>query len=230
MCGRFSLVVPERFFSKIFTFKDLPEMQPHYNIPPGVDIWAVRGDPGRGKSEVVRLRWGLVPFWSKDPKLGHRMINARSETVMEKPAFKAAFKNRRCLIPADGFYEWKRVGSRKLPFHIRMKSGDPFAMAGLWESWKGPQDERLESCTILTTGPNALVADIHHRMPVILPEDAFGSWLSEAAEPAKLVQSLGPYPHSAMEAFPVSPIVNSPKNNSPACLEPYAEPQQGELF
>ena len=230
MCGRFSLVVPERFFSKVFVFKDLPEMQPDYNIPPGVDIWAVRNAPRSDKAEVARLRWGLVPRWVKDPKIENRMINARSETVAEKPAFKSAFISRRCLIPADGFYEWKRAGKSRIPHHIFLENHRPFAMGGLWECWKSPDGDRLESCTILTTGPNAIMGPLHDRMPVILHENQIVDWLDPSTPTEELMRMTSPYPDQKMRAYPVSTLVNSPRNNSPECLEKQDILQKEELF
>lgn len=230
MCGRFSLVVPERFFSRVFVFKDLPEMQPAYNIPPGVDIWAVKNRESTGEPTVARLSWGLVPSWAKDPKIGYRMINARSETACDKPAFRSAFKQGRCVIPADGFYEWRRNEKTKMPFHIHLHEHEPFAMAGLWETWKGPEGGELHSCTILTTAPNNLMESIHDRMPVILPWEAVAAWLAPDTSIDELKSLLLPYPADNMEAYPVSPLVNNPRNNRPECLKRFNPPKQGELF
>ena len=230
MCGRFSLVVPERFFSKVFVFKDLPDMQPDYNIPPGVDIWAVRNQRDSKEAEIARLRWGLVPSWAKDPKIGHRMINARSETVAEKPSFRSAFQRRRCVIPADGFFEWQRDGKHKTPYFIHLKDREPFAMAGLWEGWKSPEGDLLESCTILTTSPNSIMEPLHDRMPVILHQDQAKDWLDLETSAEELKQMTSPYPAEEMDAFPVSPVVNSPRNNGPECLEKQDILTQEELF
>jgi putative SOS response-associated peptidase YedK len=230
MCGRFSLTVPERFFPRAFVFKDIPEMQPDYNIPPGVDIWAVRNKNASDSQEIVKLRWGLVPFWANDPTIGNRLINARSETVRDKPAFKSAFESRRCLIPADGFYEWKRDGKLRIPHFFQRKGREPFAMAGLWEKWQSPFGERLESCTILTTAANELMRGLHHRMPVILDNNNMEAWLNPESTKIHLQRLTTPYPAEAMEVFPVSSLVNSPKNNSPECLLKLQIPQQEELF
>ena len=205
-------------------------MMPDYNIPPGVDIWAIRNKVSTGKPTIAKLRWGLVPSWAKDPKIGYRMINARSETVAEKPAFRSAFKQRRCIIPADGFYEWKRVGKNKTPYFIHLKDNEPFAMAGLWERWTSPDGGKLDSCTILTTSPNELMQELHDRMPVILAPDAIGTWLNSESSAANLSDLTQPFSSGKMDAYPVSTLVNSPKNNSPECLERYQEPQQEELF
>ena len=230
MCGRFSLVVPERFFSKIYVFKTLPQMQPDYNIPPGVDIWALRQGSESSEAELARLRWGLVPRWAKDPKMGNGLINARSETVAEKPSFKSAFKSRRCLIPADGFYEWKREGKNRIPYHIHMEGREPFTMAGLWESWKSPEGDLLETCTILTTRPNAVMRPLHDRMPVILAEEERQQWLDPSTSINRLKEMTVPYPEDKMGAYPVSSLVNSPRNNVPECLKKQEILQQDELF
>ena len=230
MCGRFSLVVPERFFSKIFVFKDLPEMQPDYNIPPGVDIWAVRTPDSSDEAEVAQLRWGLVPHWAKDPKIGNRMINARSETAAEKPAFRTAFRKRRCLIPADGFFEWKRNGKSKTPYFIHLQDKQPFAMAGLWERWTSPDGSELDSCTILTISPNSLMQELHDRMPVILSNENIHSWLNKNTPLEELHRLTAAFPAEKMKAYPVSPLVNSPRNNGPECLELQETLQQEELF
>jgi len=230
MCGRFSLTVPERFFSTAFVFNDIPEMQPDYNIPPGVDIWAVRNQNTSNDKEIVKLRWGLVPFWAKDPSIGNRMINARSETLAEKPAFRSAFQRRRCLIPADGFFEWQRDGKNRTPYFIKRKEGQPFAMAGLWEKWESSTGERLESCTILTTSPNELMKELHDRMPVMLNAEKMEIWLNQESTRKSLQELTAPYPAEDMEAYPVSSLVNSPKNNGPECLERQEILQQDELF
>ena len=209
MCGRFSLVVPERFFSKVFVFEDLPEMMPDYNIPPGVDIWAVRNGPQSKQTEIARLRWGLVPHWAKDPKIGHRMINARSETVAEKPAFKAAFNRRRCLIPADGFYEWQRQGDQKVPHFITLASGEPFALAGLWERWKDKQTgDSLQTTTLITTEANEFMAPLHHRMPVVLVPPTADEWLAGSNDLLDDVAARTP----PLQAWPVDRRVNNARN------------------
>ena len=165
------------------------------------------------------LKWGLIPSWADDPGIGARMINARSETVAEKPSFRRAFKERRCLIPADGFYEWQRTSGGKQPYYLRTKSGRPFAFAGLWESWDGDGSE-IHSCTILTTDANDLVGEVHHRMPVILPPGDYELWLDpDVREPGELLPLLAPYPANDMEVYQVSRRVNRPSNNDPDCVE-----------
>jgi len=165
------------------------------------------------------LRWGLVPSWAKDPSIGVRMINARAETIAEKPSFRSAFKHRRCLIPTDGYYEWAKAGKKKQPYFIRMKDRQPFAMAGLWESWKSPEGETIETFTIITCEANSMMKPFHHRMPVILDEELWGEWLDpENNDVDRLKGYLVPYDSSKMEAFPVSPLVNNPRNDSPQCV------------
>jgi putative SOS response-associated peptidase YedK len=167
------------------------------------------------------LRWGLIPSWAKDPGIGDRMINARAETVAEKPSFRRALQKRRCLVLADGFYEWRKEGKKKTPLHIALKSHEPFGFAGLWETWKPPTGETIHSCTIITTTPNALMESIHNRMPVILTREAEALWLDRRVEdPQALLPLLAPYPAEAMDAYVVSPLVNSPRNDTSACIEP----------
>jgi putative SOS response-associated peptidase YedK len=174
-----------------------------------------------GDREFVLLRWGLVPFWAKDPKIGSRMINARSETVATKPAFRAAFRRRRCLVLADGFYEWQKVQGGKQPHYVRLKDGSPFAFAGLWERWQGESQGMVESCTLLTTEPNDLIRPLHNRMPVILQPQAYSLWLDTETDDAQALQALlRPFPSEGMLAYPVSRWVNSPANDDQRCIEP----------
>ncbi len=196
---------------------------PRFNVAPAQPVPAVLNSmPG----EVQWIRWGLVPYWAKDETIGNKLINARAETLMEKPAFRRAFRQQRCLILADGFFEWVAIpGSRiKKPYLIRMKNGDPFAFAGLWDRWVGPSCELL-SCTIITTPPNELVAPIHNRMPAILAAASHERWLHDTAPPREL---LLPFPADAMSAIPVSTVVNPPAHDAPECIEP--ESRQGELL
>jgi len=190
-------------------------------------VAAVRRVPGDGQRELVLLRWGLVPFWAKDPGIGARMINARSETVAEKPAFRAAFRRRRCLVPADGFYEWRRLERGKQPFYVRLRDERPFAFAGLWEHWEGPDETAIDSCTLLTTEPNDLIRPVHSRMPVILSPKDYDLWLDPGVQKAELLQPLlRPYPSEGMLAYPISTWVNKPKNDSPRCIEPLTQSQK----
>jgi len=230
MCGRFTLTVPERFFSRSFAFKNLPVMKPSFNVAPGTDILTVKTNAKDDDVSMERMHWGFVPEWASDPSIGYRMINARSETVTQKPAFRAAFQSRRCLIPADGFYEWQGKGKHKQAFFIRLKSQEPFAFAGLWEHWQ-QEDRAFNSCTILTTRANGLMTPIHHRMPVILAPQHYQAWLNPKTAPDKLISLLEPFPEEPMESRKVSSFVNSPKNNSAQCLEKQESgPIQESLF
>ena len=228
MCGRFTLTSNMDELQARFDFeaRDLV-FRPRYNVAPTQDVVAVVSDgdnPGHNRAEL--MRWGLIPFWAKDPKIGARMINARAETVAEKPAFKNALKKRRCLILADGFYEWRKEEKGKTPMYITLKGGvskskATFAMAGLFETWKSPEDELVRSCTIITTSPNPLMEQIHDRMPVILPMEAEATWLDPQVEDQEALTSLlVPFPAEEMDAYVVSTLVNSAKNDFPECLMP----------
>ncbi len=231
MCGRFILTTPIEALAEIFGFSERPNLAPRYNIAPTQAIPAVRSGED-GARHLAQLHWGLVPFWAKEPSIGARMINARAETVAEKPAFRAAFRHRRCLIPADGFYEWKKAADGgKQPFLIRRRDRAPFAFAGLWESWHDKQSgSELESCSIVTTDANATLAPIHHRMPVILDESGCQEWLAPGSERGAALQTLlRPAPDELLEAFPVDRAVNKVANDGPELLEPIhleAPPQQ----
>jgi len=222
MCGRFTLWLQFGDLVKAFPGLTFPEfLPPRYNIAPTQDVAVV---PNDGLKQVQLFRWGLVPFWAKDPSIGNRMINARAETVAEKPAYRAAYRRRRCLVLADGFYEWrKEPGSRtKTPMYIQLASGEPFAFAGLWEVWR-PDDTPLFTYTIITTEPNALLEPIHNRMPVILPREAYDRWLDPAEKRAgSFSDLLVPCPAEEMVAYPVSTYVNRPGNDSPVCVAPVA--------
>jgi len=220
MCGRFALVTEKKILEMLYQLEIRDDFIPRYNIAPSQNILALRLSPGHGKREFTDLKWGLVPFWAKDASIGSRMINARSETAAEKPSFRDAFKKRRLLIPASGFFEWKKEGGAKQPYYIYQKNGQPFSLAGLWERWeKG--EEPLESCTILTTGPNSLIASLHDRMPVIISPRDFEKWLDPQTGSAELLHLLKSYPPEEMAAHPVSPAVNKPTNNSPELIEPF---------
>ena len=197
------------------------ELEPRYNIAPTQDVAVIRHDP-RGRHELSLMRWGLVPFWAKDLAMGNRMINARSETVAEKPSFRNAFQRRRCLIPADGYYEWLTEGKKKQPYWIRMSDERPFAMAGLWERWKDPSGLQppLESCTVLTTEANQLTCEIHDRMPVILDSDHWDMWMdNEFHDTTWLNELLKPYPSDEMKMDAVNPFVNNARHEGPECIE-----------
>lgn len=218
MCGRYTLSSPSDLLSDLFELEETLELGPRYNIAPSQEAAVVRStEKGRTLS---LLRWGLVPFWAKDPEIGNRMINARSETVQEKPSFRTSFRRKRCLVAATGFYEWQATDGRKQPWYFGLRDGGPFAMAGLWDRWdKG--DSPLESFTILTTEPNELVAQAHRRMPVMLAPASYDAWLDTSNEQTDdLLPLLAPFDADAMEGYPVSTFVNSPANDSPRCIEP----------
>jgi putative SOS response-associated peptidase YedK len=222
MCGRFTLHTDLSQIQKAFQLDHVAlESEPSYNVAPTQSVLAVvRRD---GENVLTRMRWGLVPSWAKDMSIGSKMINARAETLAEKPAFKRLLKSRRCLVVADGFYEWRKNGTQKIPMYIRLKSGGPFGFAGLYDTWRSPDAETIVSCTIITGAPNELVAPIHDRMPVILPKQAYAEWLDPAnGDPVRLLALLTPYPPRDMEAFAVSRLVNAPANNSPECIAPAA--------
>jgi len=221
MCGRFTLTVsPADLQADYPEFAFPRQYAPRYNIAPSQPVLVIPND-GVGKADF--FVWGLIPSWAKNPAIGNRMINARAETLAEKPAFRAAYRYRRCLILADGFYEWyTQPGHKaKIPYHIRMKSGRPFAFAGLWEEWYSPDGSEIKSCTIITTAPNELAARLHNRMPVILPDNAHMQWLDVSPRPpADLQHLLAPYPDEELIAHPVSLFVNNPANDSPECIAP----------
>lgn len=224
MCGRFTIVFDAETLLNRFDIEDIPfDWREIYNVAPGQKIPAVIED--KGVRRIGQLKWGLVPFWSKDEKVGYKMINAKSETVQVKPAFKNLFSRKRCIIPADGFYEWKKVGKDKQPMRIMMKTGEPFAFAGLYDTWTSPEGEKLHTCTIITTQPNEVVSDIHDRMPVILKKQDEQLWLDREKFDADLLQSLlVPYDHDQMRAYPVAAMVGSPKNNQPECIQELTNP------
>lgn len=225
MCGRFALYVTLEELTDYFGLSESPtQLAPRYNIAPTQPVGLVRVNAQSQQREWALALWGLIPSWSKDPTIGARMINARAETVDEKPAFRAAFKRRRCIIPASGFYEWKKMNGGKQPYFITSADGEPLGLAGLWESWSGPNGEALESCTILTTDANEAVALLHDRMPVILNPEDYDEWLGAGKDstPAQLLQLkhlLRPFPADLMTLYPVSTYVNRPRNEGEACIE-----------
>ena len=221
MCGRYVLTTPGEVLAELFEVPQPVELAARYNIAPTQAVPIVRTAEGGGR-ELVFAAWGLIPHWAKERAIGNRLINARAESLAEKPAFRSAFKHRRCLIPADGFYEWKTEAAGKQPYFLHLAGGGPFAFAGLWERWTDPAThEPLDSCTIVTTAPNALAATVHDRMPAILPRERHALWLDPATfDPVALGALLAPIPADAMAAFPVSKRVNSPANEDPRCIEP----------
>jgi len=217
MCGRFTLRTPAGVIVAQFGLRELADLAARYNISPTQDVLAIRPDATQAW-QPVWLRWGLIPSWAKDEKIGAQMINARSETIAEKPSFRSAFKQRRCLIVADGFYEWQKEGRARLPFHIRRRDGQPFAFAGLWERWRGG-DGSLESCTIITTAANELLRPLHERMPVILAPREYGAWLAPEAQADDLKALLATSDTSELEIVPANPVVNNARHDAPDCLE-----------
>ena len=224
MCGRYTLSAPSDLIEDLLELEESIELQPRFNIAPTQEAPVVLRRDSSAVRRLETLRWGLVPFWAKDRSIGDRMINARSETVVEKPAFRASFKRKRCLVIADGFYEWQATGGPKQPFYFRLTSGEPFAMAGLWDQWdKSADGSCLETFTILTTEPNSAVEPVHKRMPVILKRADHDTWLDpEYQDTDRLQELLVPYPHTEMEGIPVSTYVNNPANQGPQCVEPIA--------
>jgi putative SOS response-associated peptidase YedK len=214
MCGRYTLFHP---IGKLFDLPDSPDLPPRYNIAPTQEVPVVIASPGGTGRQLKMMHWGFIPPWATDRDLGARLINGRAETVAEKPTFRAAFRRQRCLIPADGFYEWQKLeAGGKQPFHIRLASGEVFAFAGLWGPWQDPAGGVVESFTILTTTANVLVQDIHDRMPVILPPEHYAYWLDPASKDLdRLAALLRPYPAAGMVCHPVSPAVNDPKHDAP---------------
>lgn len=222
MCGRFTLTSPTQEIASQFGIEHLAPVEPRYNIAPTQGVGVVRiADDLFSPPVWLLCHWGLIPPWAKDSKTAARLINARAETVDEKPTFRRAFKSRRCLIPANGFYEWRREGKRKQPYYIQLKGGGLFAFAGLWESWQDKESGKvIPSCTILTTEANALVKPLHDRMPVIMPPEDYGEWLDpkqEDREPLKALLKV--YPPQAMTAHPVGLAVNSPRNEGPGLVD-----------
>ncbi|PLZ80111.1 hypothetical protein CBP16_14240 [Fischerella thermalis WC217] len=221
MCGRFTLSVFPEVLTQIFEVEKIPDFKPQYNIAPTQMVLVVLYNSEGNKREIQRLRWGLIPSWAKDQSMGARLINARAETVAEKPAFRRAFKRQRCLVVADGFYEWQQQDGKKQPYYFRLSNGKPFSFAGLWEEWQSPEQERIKSCTILTTQANELLQMVHDRMPVILQQESYDLWLDPPVHDVELLQPLlHPYPSEAMTSYPVTTLVNSPKNNSAECITP----------
>jgi len=221
MCGRYAQRTDPKRLAKVFGVAEAPGVEPRYNIAPTQDLLAVH-QTADGR-EMTFYKWGLVPSWAKDTSMGVRLINARSETVEEKPAFRQAFKKRRCIIPADGFYEWQRTAGRKQPFFFRMKDESPFGFAGLWERWEGSGSQAINSCAILTTEANEVLQPVHDRMPIILHPNDYELWLEGGErEQALLRELLRPYPADEMTGYPVSTLINSPSNKGPELIKQLA--------
>ena len=218
MCGRYVIEISADLVRKVFGVVDVPQWTARYNIAPTqmVPVIRQRGDSTR---QLVLMRWGLIPSWAKE--VGEGLINARAETVNEKPSFRHSFRQRRCILPATGFYEWQEVDKHKIPHFVRLKNQMPMPFAGIWDSWRAPDGQVVESCAILTTAANGAVGSIHERMPVILHPDEFGQWLDrEQHDQATLMPLLAPYPSDCLEVYPVSTLVNSVANDQPECIAP----------
>lgn len=205
MCGRYVLKTPAKVLASHFGLDEAVEIVPRYNISPGTDIPVIRCSP-EGKRVMHRLHWGLVPHWARDPAIGSKLSNARGETVAEKPSFREAFKRRRCLVPADGFYEWKAEGRIRQPYYFSMKSGEPFALGGVWESWRGPDGDILRTCCLITTGPNEIMLPVHDRMPVIVEPENYEAWLTE--DPVDALALVKPLAADTMQTWEVGRRVN----------------------
>lgn len=217
MCGRFALSAKTKQIEKLVPgLKSEIDFKPRYNIAPSQNILSVLNTKS---TSIQYIKWGLIPFWSKDEKIGSKLINARIETLQEKPAFRNSLKSKRCIIFADGFFEWdKNTSTKKIPYFIRLKSQEPFAFAGLWDSWKDSDNNVINSCTIITTQSNELMKNIHNRMPVILQNELIPNWLSNDYFDLELIEELKePYSSEKMEMYMVSSIVNSPMNDNPLC-------------
>ena len=226
MCGRYAVTTAPEAMRALFRYLEQPNFPPRYNVAPTQPVAIVRMVEGR--REFALVRWGLIPAWVKDPRGFSLLINARGESALDKPAFRNAMKRRRCLFPADGFYEWKRDGDRKQPYFVRLKSGQPMAFAGLWETWSGPNGEELETAAIVTTTASRSIAHIHDRMPVIVAPEAFDFWLDPNVDASTAAAVIAPAPDAALEAYEVSSAVNRTANDLPELLEPLREPEPVE--
>ena len=234
MCGRYRLTRSQKQLMDSFDAYGEFEVLPRYNIAPSQPVVTIRQDSHEPVRRFSTMRWGLVPSWAKDPSVGYKTINARSETVASTASFREPFKSQRCLIPANGFYEWKKDGKTKQPYCFEVNNGELFAFAGLWDRWRSPQGEVIESCTILTTTPNSLLSDIHDRMPVILSPDNYDLWLDPGfRDTASVAAMLKPFDSSMMRRYPVSNRVNQVQNDDAECAKPLGcepSPAQNMLF
>ncbi len=227
MCGRYTLTASPEAVQMAFQLKAVPNLTPRYNIAPTQMVPIITGE---ARDSLTWVKWGLIPSWAKDESGASMLINARSETIEEKPSFRSAFKKRRCLVPADGFYEWRKDGDKKRPQYIYLDEREVFAFAGLWETWKNPVGEMVFSCTIITGEPNDLIKTMHHRMAVILPPDQYSDWLDDETPLPVLKNMLTPYPPEHMHTYEVSTLVNNARVDQPNLLEPNSPPQQTLLM
>jgi putative SOS response-associated peptidase YedK len=219
MCGRYAITSAPEAIRRLFGYDEQPNFPPRYNVAPTQPVPIVR--TVEGKRRFALVRWGLIPAWVKDPRAFSLLINARGESLGDKPAFRAAMRYRRCLFPADGFYDWRREGERATPHYVRLKAGGPIALAGLWENWMGPYGEEMETAAIVTTRANRMLASIHPRMPVIVPPEAFDLWLDSGKVDATTAAALiAPAPEDMLDAYEVSPAVNSAGNDTPDLIAP----------
>ena len=219
MCGRITLTSPAEVVAELFGLAAIPALEPRYNIAPTQLVPVVRADERSGQRRLDHLRWGLVPYWAKDPAIGNRMINARADSLRHKPAFESAFRKRRCLVVVSGFYEWQRAEKRSQPYLVRRRDGSPFALAGLWEVWRG-SGTKLETCAVVTTEANAWMSPIHDRMPAIVAPASFAAWLAPHDVDFPDIERLLRTEADELEAVPVSPYVNDPRNDGARCIEP----------
>lgn len=217
MCGRFTSLLSPELLAVIYEIFGPPESTPRYNIAPSQPVSIIRQNAA-GQRELATVKWGLIPFWAKDPSIGNSLINARGETVAEKPSFRAAFKHRRCIIPASGYYEWVAVGGSKQPWYIKGYEDRPLSLAGLWELWPSPDGSVIETCSIITTTANELMAPIHDRMPVILSSESIASWLEQRTKSDELKDLLRPCAPDILTAYTVSNLVNNTRFDSPSCI------------
>lgn len=227
MCGRFSQAQIAELDREVFKLLITPALPPRYNVAPTQEVAVLRQPPDATERSLDLLRWGLIPYWATDPAIGNRMINARAESVADKPAFRDSFRERRCLVPADGFYEWAKTEQGKQPYYVRVLSGRMFAFAALWDAWQAPNGETRETFTIITTEPNDLLRQVHNRMPVILGPEHYDRWLAPEADTAGLTGLLRPYPSEQMSYYAVSRYVNSPDNEGRECIRPAESPANG---
>ncbi|MGI6454284.1 MAG: SOS response-associated peptidase [bacterium] len=228
MCGRFSLITPVEILKNIFRLNRTIDIQPRYNIAPTQSVPVIRIHQKTGERELVELRWGLVPHWAKDLSIGNKMINAKAETLFEKPSYKKAAQKRRCLIPADGFYEWRKEKKQKIPYYFFNKSQQPLALGGIWERWTSPEGEVVETFSIITTEANSLMQPIHNRMPLILTADEYDHWLDPTIEqPEEIQRCLQSYPTEQMEHYSVSSWVSNVMHEGAKCIQPV---QNEQLF
>lgn len=230
MCGRYGFFPGENFKKRYDISGDVPDLKASYNVAPGLQMPVVVCS---GKKEVTLMKWGLIPHWAKDPSIGYKMINARAESLAEKPSFRESFMRKRCLVPANGFFEWKKTAGEKIPFYIRLKDQELLSFAGLYDSWSDEDGKVVKSYSIITTDANSILAPIHNRMPVILPEEKEDAWLDQELQDSRILQSfLVPYKSSDMVVYPVSSDVNRTDRNNEDLIKPLNNlpPEQGNLF